>query len=160
VNSRSVTSLGHQGGRRVFWRSRNVLNYVQHIFSRGGEKFVVPLGTGMVSSAVFKREYLQRTHCCVVFEHSTYFFDDCELIKTSCGPVACYGKRCDASAIVVFVSNIHMLQICRTPHFNSFFFEQFTPYMREAKPCIVFVGFRILLSAIFVDLRTENACGM
>ena len=37
--SSPVTSLGHQGGRRVFWKGPNLLNYVQHIFPRGAKNF-------------------------------------------------------------------------------------------------------------------------
>ena len=44
---RPVTSLGHQGGRRVFWEGRNffklcpiVFNYAQHIFPGGAKNFV------------------------------------------------------------------------------------------------------------------------
>ena len=44
---RPVTSLGHQGGRRVFWEGTKffklcpiILNYVQHIFTSGAENFL------------------------------------------------------------------------------------------------------------------------
>jgi len=44
---RPVTSLGHQGGRRVFWEGTKffklcpiILNYAQHIFTSGAENFL------------------------------------------------------------------------------------------------------------------------
>ena len=56
VAVRSVTSLGRQEGRRVFREGPKFfelcpifLNYVQHIFPEGGEKFPPPSGYGTCS---------------------------------------------------------------------------------------------------------------
>ena len=46
VPTRDVVSLGHQEGRRVFWRGPNCLNYVQHIFpgdAKNNPGFFFPL---------------------------------------------------------------------------------------------------------------------
>jgi len=69
-NSRPVTSVGDQVGRRVFWEGPKsfeqcpiVLNYVQHIF-QGGEKVCrgrsAPLVTGLLNSTNSIRSSLDR----------------------------------------------------------------------------------------------------
>ena len=64
VECRPVTSLGHQEGRRVFWGPKIFelcpifLNYIQHIFPGGKEKFwgdLPPLVTGLIECMNMRR---------------------------------------------------------------------------------------------------------
>ena len=139
VAVRSVTSLGHQEGRRVFREGPKFfelcpifLNYVQHIFPEGGEKFPPPLVTvravrtgiewclancasapieGNNNLSLNSSKHTKRTYCCATSPrcvHAVTFSrtavaDECRCKATECQVLLDYFD------LFVFVSPVNRI---------------------------------------------------
>jgi len=112
VTDRPVTSLGHQGGRRVFWEGDKffklcpiVSKYVRHIFSRGGEIFsrggfapLRPPGYGPGC-----RPWIAYVTC--IGEKPEYVTDD----KKTINQCSCQIKHRDYKLLVLFLRNLQSM---------------------------------------------------